>query len=57
MREQKKSGDEIVTAGGRVIAVSSWGKTMKEALQGSYRNSELISFKGVYYRSDIGFDL
>ncbi len=53
----KKAEDNIVTSGGRVLAVSAWGKTMKEALNGSYRNAELISFDGIYYRHDIGFDL
>jgi phosphoribosylamine--glycine ligase len=53
----KKADNEIVTAGGRVLAVSAWGKTMKDALQRSYRNAALISFDGAYYRNDIGFDL
>jgi phosphoribosylamine---glycine ligase len=53
----KRVDDNIVTAGGRVLAVSSWGTTMKEALLMSYRNSGAISFEGIYYRTDIGFDL
>jgi phosphoribosylamine--glycine ligase len=40
-----------------VLAVSSWGKTMKEALAGSYRNARSVSFRDMYYRKDIGFDL
>ncbi len=49
--------DRIITSGGRVLAVSSWGISLKEALEGSYRNAALISFDGMYYRKDIGFDL
>jgi len=37
--------------------VSAWGKTMEEALNGSYNNARLISFDDMYYRKDIGFDL
>lgn len=50
-------GEEIVTSGGRVLAVTSWGNTMKDALRTSYRNLSLIQFGGIYYRNDIGFDL
>jgi phosphoribosylamine--glycine ligase len=50
------SGDTI-TNGGRVIAVTSFGKTMKEALGTSYKNATKIEFEGKQYRKDIGFDL
>jgi phosphoribosylamine---glycine ligase len=52
-----RDADKLVTCGGRVLAVSSWGTSMKEALQTSYRNAGLLNFDGVYYRTDIGFDL
>jgi phosphoribosylamine--glycine ligase len=47
----------IVTSGGRVLAVSHGGRTMKEALEGAYSNARLITFNDMYYRTDIGFDL
>jgi len=50
-------GDCIVTNGGRVLAVTSFGDSMQEALQKSYENAERIQFEGKYYRTDIGFDL
>lgn len=50
-------GNEIITNGGRVIAVSSFGDTMQQALEKSYRNAGIIHFDGKYYRKDIGFDL
>ena len=52
-----KTGNTVVTAGGRVLAISSWGVTMKKALELSYKNAGLLSFDGIYYRRDIGFDL
>ena len=47
----------IVTNGGRVIAVSSYGKDKAEALAMSFKNAQKISYEGKYFRSDIGFDL
>jgi len=47
----------VITSGGRVLAVSSYGSSMKEALAGSYKNASLINFTDQYYRKDIGFDL
>jgi phosphoribosylamine--glycine ligase len=48
---------EVCTDGGRVIAISSYGANMNEALACSYKNAELVNFEGVYYRKDLGFDL
>ena len=48
---------EILTNGGRVIAVTSLGDDHKKALKKSYNLLDKISFEGMYYRKDIGFDL
>jgi len=48
---------KIVTNGGRVLAITSFGNHFKEALKQSYNSIEKISFEKMNYRSDIGFDL
>ena len=48
---------QILTNGGRVIAISSYGENKEEALQKSFNNCEIVKFEGMYYRKDIGFDL
>lgn len=53
----RSTGEKIVTSGGRVLAISSWGSDIKSALGLSYRNARLIDFEGKYFRTDIGFDL
>ena len=49
--------NQLVTNGGRVMAISSYGNSMDEALQRSYTQASLISYEGKYYRKDLGFDL
>lgn len=50
-------GNEVVTAGGRVLSVTSLGKEIIDALNQCYRTASVIEFDDVYYRKDIGFDL
>ena len=53
----KFENNKVLTDGGRVIAVSSYGKNMNDALALSYQNAQKINFEGKYFRKDIGFDL
>ena len=53
----KKEDENILTNGGRVLAVTSYGKDIKEALKISYSSVDNISFENKYFRKDIGFDL
>ncbi len=48
---------KVVTNGGRVMAITSFGENFKEALALSYQNLEKLNFDGMYYRKDLGFDL
>lgn len=48
---------QILTNGGRVMAFTSFGKDIQEALAKSYRSIEKVHFDGMYFRKDIGFDL
>lgn len=48
---------EVVTNGGRVLAVTSYGNSYDEALKKSYQNIAKLNFDKICYRSDIGFDL
>ncbi|MDF0706852.1 phosphoribosylamine--glycine ligase [Flagellimonas okinawensis] len=53
----KVSDGKVVTNGGRVIAITSFGKDYKEALKTSYQSMEKLHFDGMYFRKDLGFDL
>ena len=53
----KSEGNNVVTAGGRVLAVTSYANNFTEALNKSYLSIEKISFEKLNYRKDIGFDL
>ncbi|WP_306640940.1 phosphoribosylamine--glycine ligase [Sanyastnella coralliicola] len=53
----KLDGDKVLTNGGRVMAVTSMGADMEEALEKSYATIDAVQFDGKYFRKDIGFDL
>jgi phosphoribosylamine--glycine ligase len=53
----KQSGDQILTNGGRVLAITSYGNDISEALKISNKNAQLIDYQGKNYRKDIGLDL
>lgn len=53
----KMDGEELVTNGGRVIAITSYGEHFQDALAVSNKNAAIIQFEGKNFRKDIGFDL
>jgi phosphoribosylamine--glycine ligase len=53
----KKQGHEVLTDGGRVLGITSKGKTLVEARANAYAAAEKINWDGIYYRWDIGQDL
>ena len=53
----RKEDDKILTNGGRVMTITSFGRNIEEALSKSFANAEKVTFDGKYYRKDIGFDL
>ncbi len=53
----RQKGDQVLTNGGRVLAITSYGTDFKVALEISKSNADKIQYEGKYYRKDIGFDL
>ena len=53
----KQEGEIVKTNGGRVIALTSLGENINDALKKSFDSAEKIAFEGKYFRKDIGFDL
>jgi phosphoribosylamine--glycine ligase len=53
----KQSNEDIVTNGGRVLAITSYGHDIHDALRTSYENAGKINWKDKYYRRDLGQDL
>ncbi len=51
-----KENEQIKTNGGRVLAVTSLGSTLQEALSTSYQSINQLCFEGIYYRKDIGYE-
>jgi len=52
-----EKGGDILTSGGRVMAITSVADNFQEAIRISLKNAEKIHFEGKYFRRDIGFDL
>ena len=50
-------GPAVMSAGGRVLSITSYGKDLTVALRRSYETIEKIEFEQAYYRKDIGFDV
>ena len=50
-----RQGDQVVTAGGRILGVTATGETIQAALENAYRAAAKISFAGMHYRRDIGW--
>ena len=52
----KQEGENISSSGGRVLCVTSYGDTIKEAVNTSLDILDEIHFEGMYYRTDIGYE-
>jgi phosphoribosylamine--glycine ligase len=52
----KKEGEDVVTNGGRVLAVTSFGESIQDAVNNAKEALKNIHFKGMYYRKDIGYE-
>lgn len=48
--------NDVLTNGGRVLAITSYGDSIQDALEQSYQNAEKIQYEGKYYRKDIGYE-
>lgn len=53
----KQEGEDVLTNGGRVFALTSFGRTIEDAVNKSFKTAEKIKYEGKYYRKDIGRDL
>ena len=53
----KTEDEKVLTAGGRVFAITSFGNTIGAAVKKSFENADKIKFEGKYFRRDIGKDL
>jgi phosphoribosylamine---glycine ligase len=50
-------GPSVLTAGGRVLCVTSYGRNLEAAIEKTYDSVAKISFEGAYFRKDLGFDV